>query len=251
MRPVYVHARAGIPPGRVEDLTGGRGTALDRESLITAGQAMSWQSTFTSGPVTAIPLTQASAMVLRAPGRTGPERWHDRFARGLAHKMAGELTIASVTTALLVHANPGEANEDAVLLGSAIDALSRLLTDLNEAQSPDESADRIVADALRTHEALLGGLVRQRVHVRRQKEFTVHTVRSVTRNGSRADLERALARVGLPWPSRAGDGVGEDLGLARWRVAMQLHGHQMWSRTECEDVLVTELWLREPPEARE
>ncbi|SFQ45943.1 hypothetical protein K8Z49_27510 [Actinomadura madurae] len=249
MLPVCVHSRSGVPPGRVDDLTGDLGAVLDKESLITAGQAMSWQSTFTCGAVTAVPLTPASAMIFKTPGPADPQRWHDRFTRGLAHRMAGELTIAAVTTELLGHAAMGDTNEDAVLLGSAIDALGRLLADLTEAQRPEEGADRIVTDAKRTHEALLG-VVRQRVHVRRQKEFTVHTVRSVTKDRNRADLERAVARVGLPWPSRAGQGIGGELGLARWRAAMQAHGHQMWSRTEREDVLVTELWLRDPPEAR-
>lgn len=69
MLPVCVHSRSGVPPGRVDDLTGDLGAVLDKESLITAGQAMSWQSTFTCGAVTAVPLTPASAMIFKTPGR--------------------------------------------------------------------------------------------------------------------------------------------------------------------------------------
>ncbi|MCP9968491.1 hypothetical protein LUX57_27780 [Actinomadura madurae] len=72
MLPVCVHSRSGVPPGRVDDLTGDLGAVLDKESLITAGQAMSWQSTFTCGAVTAVPLTPASAMIFKTPGPGGP-----------------------------------------------------------------------------------------------------------------------------------------------------------------------------------
>jgi hypothetical protein len=41
------------------------------------------------------------------------------------------------------------------------------------------------------------------------------------------------------------------LGLARWRIAMQAQGHQMWCRLEGENALVTELWLRNPQEPRD
>jgi hypothetical protein len=249
--PMLVHARAGVPPSGVEDLAGGDGAALYPDSLVAAGQAMTWQATYVLGAHVAIPLTRASALTLRHPGRTGPEGWHGRFNQGLAHRMAVELTIASVTAGLLGERAVPQGGEDATMLGSAIDGLARLLTDLNEAGGREESRSRIVADAMRTHDVLLGGPASQRVSVRRREGFAVHTVRSVATGLDRSDLERVRARVGLPWPARAGQGLGEDLGLARWLATMQAHGHRMWSRLEGEADLVTELWLADPPAAAE
>ncbi|GGQ22541.1 hypothetical protein [Actinomadura coerulea] len=251
MVPVVVHARAGVPPCGVEDLSGPAGGTLDRETLVAAGQALTWRSVFTSGSLTAIPLTAASAVIIGHDAETPPELWHDRFTRGFAHRMAGELTIASVTAGLLGETVSGNRDEDAKLLGSAIDGLARLLTDLEEACSPGEKADRIVADTVRTHSALLGVLAHQQVSARDQGEFTVHTVRSVARHLTRSDLEPMRARIGLPWPARVTSGVGDQLGLARWRATMQSDGDQMWCRLEAQNVLVTELWLRNPPEPRE
>jgi hypothetical protein len=242
MRPVVVHARAGVPPRGVQDLSTGSGVPLDQASLVVAGQALTWQSAFTSGPITAIPLTVASAVLFA--DASGPDQWHDRFARGVAHRMAGELAIASVTAGLL----GGEAGEDAELLGSAIDGLTRLLIDIERLQAPEQadgSDHQIVADAATTHAALLGTLTDQRISVREHGEFAVHTVRSVSADLGRGDLQRVLVRVGLPWPTHSEAGVGRDLGLARWRATFQAHGHQMWCRVD-ENALVTELWLRDP-----
>ncbi|GAA3973828.1 hypothetical protein GCM10023085_65420 [Actinomadura viridis] len=256
MRHVLVRARAGIPPGRVEDLTSDDGAPLDRDSLVAAGQALSWRSTFTCGPLTAVPLDGTTALII-GPGGTDPEPWqdpepwHDRFARGLAHRMAGELTIASVTAGLLGEAVSRELGEDASLLGSAIEGLAGLLTDLDGARAPDDIADLIVADTVRTHAALLGRPARQQVSARRRGDFTVHTVRSVSGDLARPDLEKARTRVGMPWPTGARNGIGADLGLARWRAVMQARSHQMWCRLEGENALVTDLWLRNAQEPRE
>jgi hypothetical protein len=253
MRPVYVHARAGVPPRRVEDLVGGHGAPLHRDWLVAAGQALTWQSAFTRGPLSAIPLTGTSAVIFRHHGEPGLGGWHARFARGLAHRMAGELTIASVAAGLLNGDRSGDGPaEDAELLGSALEGLSRLLIDLDEARAL-ESAEEILADAVRTHTALLDGIIAQRVSAHAQGDFTVHTVRSICEGVSRDELERVRTRVGLPWPTREGNrnGVGGELGLARWLTAVQLHGHQMWGRLEGENSLVTELWLRRPPARRE
>ncbi|TDD85606.1 hypothetical protein E1293_10900 [Actinomadura darangshiensis] len=247
----FVHSQAGVPPSRVEDLASGDGTAVDRHPLVVAGQALTWQTTFTSGSATAVPVSGASAVVFNHDDGTGQGRWNRRFARGFAHRMAGELTIASVTVGLLDETAGAEADEDAEMLGSAVDGLARLLTDLEDSQAPEESADRIVADALSTHAALMGPLIEQRVTVRQRDEFTVHTVRSVSADLRGPALERLRARVGLPWPARVENGVGVDLGLARWCTTMQVNGHQMWSRLEEGTALVTDLWLRSPPEPRE
>ncbi|HEY8482063.1 MAG TPA: hypothetical protein VIL71_19725 [Spirillospora sp.] len=251
MLPVVVYARAGVPPSRIEDLTGPDQAELDRDSLVAAGQALTWRSVFTSGKRTAIPLTAASAVLVGRDEGVIAETWHDRFTRGLAHRMAGELTIASVTASLIGDAVRGQRGEDAELLGSAIEGLGRLLTDLEEVRAPGEKAERIVADTVRTHAALLGSLAHQQVTSREEGEFTVHTVRSVSRHLTRSDLEPMRTRVGLPWPAHVTDGVGDHLGLARWRTTMQADGDQLWCRLEAQNALVTELWLRTPPERRE
>ncbi|TDC42550.1 hypothetical protein E1281_36070 [Actinomadura sp. KC345] len=248
MLPVVVHARAGVQPGGVEDLSCSGEAGLDRDSLVAVGQALTWRSVFTSGELTAIPLTTASAVLVGRDEGTPPETWHDRFTRGLAHRMAGELTIASVTANLIGEAVRGQGSEDAELLGSAIDGLSRLLTDLEEMRAPDVKAERIVADTVQTHTALLGTLAHQQVSAREQGAFTVHTVRSVSRHLTRSDLEPMRARIGLPWPAYVTDGVGDHLGLARWRTTMQSAGDQLWCRLEAQNALVTELWLRSPRE---
>ncbi|MEU9021774.1 hypothetical protein [Actinomadura sp. NPDC048394] len=240
-----VQAQAGTPPGGVEELIGAGDAALDRDSLVVAGQALTWQTTFTSGSLTAVPLNETSAMVFSRVGGTGSGQWHERFARGLGHRMAGEITVASVTAGLLDEA-AGMA-EDSEMLGSAIDGLARLLTEVEEAQMMEVSAARIVADTLSTHAALMGALTDQQVSERRQGDFTIHTVRSTSAGLPRPALERARARVGLPWPTQVENGLGSDLGLARWCTAMQAHGHQMWSRLEDEGILVTDLWLRNHP----
>ncbi|WP_329246127.1 hypothetical protein OG417_51075 [Actinoallomurus sp. NBC_01490] len=250
MRPVLIYAQEGFLPRGVEDLTAGVGLAVDHDSLVAAGQALTWRSTFTVGSIIAVPLTETSAVIVDFGGERGPERWSDRFARGLGHRLAGELTIASVTAGLLVGAAMGDAAEDAKLLGSAIDGLTGLLTDLEHIWMPEETAERIVADTVQTHLALLGSVADQRVSVRPRGDFTVHSVRSLSGELGRADLERVRPRVGLPWPARAGDGVGGDLGLARWCKAMQVRGHQMWCRLEDDKALVTDLWLRNRPEER-
>lgn len=241
--PVLVHAQEGLPPRGVEDLTGGGGAVLDRDLLVAAGQAMTWQAPYAIGSLVAIPLTRASAVTFHHPERAGVERWHDRFSRGLAHRMAVELTIASVTAGLLDEVATAQAGEDAAMLGSAIDGLARLLADLQGARRSEDIRSMIVADTMRTHDALLGGAACQRVSVRRNGDFVVHTVRSASRRLERGDLEGVRARVGLPWPALVGDVVGEDLGLARWRATMQARGHQLWSRLEGKDTLVTELWF--------
>jgi hypothetical protein len=235
----------------VEDLSAPGAGRLDEDSLVAAGQALTWRSVFTSGSLTAIPLTAASAVLIGHDGTTQPELWHDRFTRGLAHRMAGELTIASVTAGLIGDAVRGAWGEDAELLGSAIDGLARLLTDLEEVRSPGVKADRIVADTVRTHTALLGTVTHQHVSVREHGDFTVHTVRSVCRDLTRSELEPMRARIGLPWPARVTTGVGDQLGLARWRATMQSDGDRLWCRLEAQNALVTELWLRNPPERPE
>ncbi|KAB2385929.1 hypothetical protein [Actinomadura montaniterrae] len=229
----------------MDDLTSENGTALDPDTLVVAGQALTWQAPFTSGPLTALPLTETSAVVFGNDDAVDPTRWHDRFARGLTHRMAGEITIATVSRGLLDEvAGEHEENE---MLGSAIDGLAQLLTELEEAQGREAPAARIVADACNTHAALMGTLTDQRTSVRSEGGFTVHTVRSTSADLRRPALERVRARVGLPWPTRRGDGVGGELGLARWCTVMQMSGHQMWSRLEHEAVLVTDLWLRNHP----
>ncbi|MGI8330910.1 hypothetical protein ACRYCC_13170 [Actinomadura scrupuli] len=251
MRPLVVHSRAGLPPRGVQDLNGGDGASLDQAALVTVGQALTWQSTFSSGPVMAVPLTGASALVLADRPRAGAEQWHDRFARGLAHRMAGELTIASVTAGLLgaAAADTGDAGEDEELLGSAIDGLMRLLGDLERAEATADLG-QIVADAARTHLVLLGRVTDQQISCREHEDFALHTVRSVSGELQGDDLERVRGRIGLPWPARTETGLGPDLGLARWRATVEAHGHQMWCRVEDGRTLVTELWLRNPPRDR-
>ncbi|MEU6037471.1 hypothetical protein ABZ801_18890 [Actinomadura sp. NPDC047616] len=251
MQPVVVYARAGIPPRGVEDLSGPGGTCLDRDSLVAAGQALTWRAAFACGPVAAIPLTAATAVLVDAVAGREPEQWHDRFARGAVHRMAGELTILSVTAGLLAETAGRRRDEDVELFGSAVEGLAGLLVAMQEPQISGERADRIVADTIRTHGALLGGLTRQRVTVRRRGDFTVRTVRSVSEDLTRPELERARTRIGLPWPTRVDNGLGDHVGLAGWRATMQANGDQMWCRVEGEHTLVTELWLRnsrEPPE---
>ena len=245
-RPILVHARTGSPPSGVDDLECGDGAPLDRDALGAAGQALVWQSPFTLGSVLAVPLTRASAVTFDHPEPAGVERWHERFVRGFAHRMAIELTIASVTAELVGETDAAQPGEDAQMLTSAITGLTRLLGDLETVRGPEECTGMIVADTVRTHDALLGGPGAQEVSARRRGAFTVHAVRSVPRRPECCDMEEARARVGLPWPTRVGGGIGEDLGLARWRATMQAHGHQLWSRLDERNALVTELWLRDP-----
>ncbi|MDL4772966.1 MULTISPECIES: hypothetical protein [Thermomonosporaceae] len=243
MHPLLVHTRVEVPPRGVQDLTVDDGLVAGRDSLVAAGQALTWRSRFTSGSRTAIPLSATCAVVV-AREEPAREDWHDRLIRGLAHRLAGELTIATFCAGGRDVSAPEEAAEDAELLASAIDGLGRLLADLEDTQTPEETADRIVADAVGTHLALVGAVADQQVTVRHGAEFTVHSVRSVSADMTRSDLEEARSRIGLPWPAQAGTSVGEELGLARWCIAMQLRGHQMWCRLEGDDALVTDLWLR-------
>ncbi|GLZ08380.1 hypothetical protein Acsp03_58460 [Actinomadura sp. NBRC 104412] len=249
MPPLIVRARGGTQPRDVDDVLGGT-QRLSREALVAAGQALTWQWMFTHGRFTAIPLDRAVAVLLTDSGGGGPEGWHERFTRGLAHRVAGELTIAAVAAGLLSERS-GEGDgadyaDDAELLGSAIGGLFDVCTDLGEGGHGENPAERIVRDAARTHEALMGTPLRQRISVRWRDGFAVHTVRSVSGNLGRAALEEIRGRIGLPWPSRDGDQVGPDLGVVRWRAAMQARGEQMWCRLEGENALVTELWLRSP-----
>ncbi|MFG2084851.1 MULTISPECIES: hypothetical protein [unclassified Spirillospora] len=244
-----MHARTGSPPTGVEDLECGDGSPPDRDALVAAGQALTWQSPFTLGSVLAVPLTRASAVTFDHPELAGVDRWHDRFLRGFAHRMAIELTIASVTAELVGETAEAQPGEDVRMLGSAITGLGQLLKDLGVVRRPEECKSMIVADTMRTHDVLLGGLGSQEVSLRRRGAFAVHTVRSVPQRPERCDLDVARAQVGLPWPTRVGGGIGEDLGLARWRTTMQALGHQVWSRLEERDALVTELWLRDLAEA--
>lgn len=243
MHPRFVHARVESPPRGVQDLT--VDDAADPDSLVAAGQALTWRARFTAGSRTAIPLSDTCALVVEHE-EPAPEGWHDRFVRGLAHRLAGELTIATFGAGERPAPVSGEDADCAELLGSAIDGLGRLLADLEDAQTPEETAERMVADTAGTHLALLGAVTDQQVAVRQEAGFTVHSVRSVAAGATRADLERARSRVGLPWPSQAGASVGEELGLARWCTAMQVRGHQMWSSLQDDDALVTDLWLRDP-----
>ncbi|KAB2388846.1 hypothetical protein [Actinomadura montaniterrae] len=158
------------------------------------------------------------------------------------------MTIASVTAGLLDEA--AGMTEDSEMLGCVVDGLAWLLTEVEEAQMMEVPAARIVADTLSTHAALVGALTDEQVSERRQGDFTIHTVRSTSAGLRRPALERARARDGLPWPTRVENGLGSDLGLARWCTAMQAHGHQMWSRLEDEATLVTDLWLRNHPASR-
>jgi hypothetical protein len=248
MHPQFVHARLDSPPRGVQDLivddTADRDSLAD--SLVAAGQALTWRARFTAGSRTAIPLSATCAVVVEREEPAPTEGWHDRFVRGLAHRLAGELTIATFGAGDRAAAAPAEDADCTELLGSAIDGLGRLLADLEDAQTPEETAERMVADTAGTHQALLGAVADQRVAVRQEAGFTVHSVRSVAEGATLADLERARVRVGLPWPSQAGTSVGEELGLARWCTAMQVRGHQMWSRLQGDDALVTDLWLRDP-----
>ncbi|MEV5751286.1 hypothetical protein AB0L00_25985 [Actinoallomurus sp. NPDC052308] len=250
MLPTVVHAKAGSPPRGVEDLSGDGEDSLDRESLILAGQALTWQSVFSSGPLTAIPLSGTSALLVRHDGETRPEEWHDRFVLGLVHRMKGELSIAAVTARLLAEAADEDSGEDTELLASAIDGFAGLLGELEEERRPGGLAEQMVRDVLRTHAALLG-LVHQQVSVRRHEEYTIHTIRSVSAHLTRSEIERLGRQVGLPWPARPKNGIGRDLGMARWRTTMESQRHQMWCRVEKKNVLVTELWLRGPQERSE
>jgi hypothetical protein len=244
MHPQFVHARVEAPPRGVQDLTVDT-AAADPDSLVAAGQALTWRARFTAGSRTAIPLSATCAVVVERE-EPPPEGWYGRFIRGLAHRLAGELTIATFGAGGRDAPASGDDADCAELLGSAIDGLGRLLADLEDAQTPEETAERIVADTAGTHLALLGAVADQRVAVRHEAGFTVHSVRSVAADTTRADLERARSRIGLPWPSQAGTSVGEGLGLARWCTAMQVRGHQMWSRLQGDDALVTDLWIRDP-----
>lgn len=247
MRATVVHARAGYPPGGVEDLSVTGQDALDRDSLVIAGQALTWQSVFSCGPITAVPVSSTCALLVRHNEDAGLDKWHDRFTLGLAHRMKGELSIAAVTAKLLAEAAGGDSGEDAELLASAIDGFAALLADLEVKRAPEGTGDRIVADALRTHTVLLGsGLENQQVSVREHGEFTIHTVRSGSAHLTRSELEGLRAQIGLPWPTRPKNGVGRDLGMARWRTTVQSQRHQMWCRVEETNALVTELWLRAP-----
>src|SRR5581483_6416472 len=116
----------------------------------------------------------------------------------------GELTIASMAAGEITAA------EDMELLGSAIDGMGWLLTDLEDVRVPDP--DAIVTDSTRTHLALLGRVGDHRVSVADIGGFTVHTVRSRAVARQRADLERARGRIGLPWPTRVETTVGRELG---------------------------------------
>jgi hypothetical protein len=246
-----VRAAAGCPPSSVGDLSVNGPGALDQDSLVVAGQALTWQSVFSYGPLTAVPVSSTSALLVRHDGEAGPEQWHDRFALGLAHRMKGELSIAAVTARLLTEAVDGYSREDAELLTSAIDGFTALLADLEVVSAPEDIAEWIVADALRTHTVLLGdGLVHQQVSSQEYGEFTIRTVRSDSAHRTRSELERLRTQVGLPWPTRPKNGVGRDLGMARWRSTVQGHRHQMWCRVEGKNALVTELWLRNPEEPR-
>jgi hypothetical protein len=242
MHPQFVHSRGESPPRGVEDLT--VDTAADRDSLVAAGQALIWRARFTAGSRTAIPLSATCAVVVECE-EPAWEGWHERFARGLAHRLAGELTLATFGAGEEAVPAAGGDADCTKLLGSAIDGLGRLLADLEDAQTPEETVERMVADTADTHLALLGAVADQRVAVRREAGFTVHSVRSFAAGATWADLERARSRVGLPWPSQAGTSVGAELGLARWCTAMQVRGNQMWSRLQDGDALVTDLWLRD------
>lgn len=186
-------------PGGVEDLDGDGPVPLHRDWLVIAGQAMIWQAPFTSGRLTAVPMDGASAVLVRTESGAGLNRWHDRFARGPAHRMAGEPAIASVTAGLLGEAGRAECGEEAGLLDSALEGLTRLPADPSDARMSMETADRIVADTVCTHKALIGGIIHQSVTVTERPGFTVHTVRSVTDEMSTAELERIRERIGLPW----------------------------------------------------
>ncbi|WP_433183013.1 hypothetical protein [Actinoallomurus sp. CA-150999] len=246
MRSTVVRARAGSPPRGVEDLSGDDEDHLDRESLVLAGQALTWQSVFSSGALTAVPLSGTSALLVRLDEETRPEEWHDRFVMGLVHRMKGELSIAAVTARLLAEAAGEDSGDDTELLASAIDGFVGLLGELEEARTPEGLAEQMVRDVLRTHTALLNGLEHQQVSVREHEEFTIHTVRSASAHLTRSELERLGRQVGLPWPARPKNGLGRDLGMARWRATVQSQRHQMWCRVEKKNVLVTELWFREP-----
>lgn len=246
MLPLVVYAPTGVPPSGVADLSARNGSSVDRDGLVAAGQALTWQWPFGYGARIAIPLDATTAVVVGDGRGTGMDLWYERFARGLAHRIAGELTIASVSAGLLGETLGSESGEGVGLLGSAIEGLGRVLGDVDDMWNPAKAADQIVSDAVRTHVALLSGPADQRVTVREDGEFTVHTVWSVSAHLARADLERIRTRIGLPWPARTRNGVGPDLGLVRWRATLQAHGGQMWCRLEGENVLVTELWLRAP-----
>lgn len=250
MRPVIVRSRAGDPPAGLGDLITDDAMPEDQHALVIAGQSMIWQWILTSGGLTAIPLSLSKAVLVHADGGCGAERWFDRFARGLAHRIAGELAVASVITRSLRADAEGEAAQDAGMLVSALDDLEELLGDLEHVRVPADAPLRIVDDTVRTHAALLGADADQRVSVRRNTSFTIHTVRSVAGDLTRSELERARERIALPWPTRTRNGVGTDLGLTRWRAAMWARGSQLWSRLEGENVLVTELWLRDPGDGR-
>jgi hypothetical protein len=257
MRPVVVHARGRIQPRSVEDLSDGA-QPLARDALVAAGQALTWQWMFNRGAFTAIPLSRAAAVLVARDPHDGLTDWHERFTRGLAHRMAAELTIASVAAGLMSEApGPRQAGEDraddnAELLDSAIEGLLGVFTDLSDGHRTEDIADRVVADTVRTHAALVGTPLRQRTSVERQDGFAVHTVRTASGVLSPSDLEEIRGRVGLPWPARDGERYGRDLGLVRWRATMQARGEQMWCWQERGrggeegNVLVTRLWLRSP-----
>lgn len=240
MHPVVVHAPLRNPPYGVADLSGPAGTRPGSDALVAAGQALTWRAPFTCGPHTAVPLAGAAAVLVDRAADPGAEQWHDRFVRGLIHRLAGELTVISMTAGLL-----GEtARDDAEPIGSAVSGLTRLVDDMNEARRHDESADRIVADTIGTHAALLGEPAEQDVSVRERDGFTVNTVRSVFPDLAPDEVERARSRIGLPWPARVGGVVGGHVGLARWRESMEAAGDRMWCRLDADGALVTELWLR-------
>ena len=265
MHPVVVHARVRNPPSGVEDLSG---PGLDRDALVAAGQALTWRAAFSRGPHTAIPLTGSTAVLVDRTGDAGPEAWHARLTHGLIHRVAGEVTVMSMTAGLRDEPEPpreddatgegdsaGEsgaaggdfAGEDEDPVRSAVHGLTRLVADMDRVRTHAGAADQIVAETLRTHAALLGPSVRQDVSVRKEDDFTVSTVRSTSPDLTRDELERARSRIGLPWPARRDTLVGNHVGLALWREPMEAAGDEMWCRLDGDNALVTELWLRNSP----
>lgn len=246
-RQITVDTETGLPPSGPGDLRSANGP-VEEAVLVVAGQALTWRTVHRVGSAMAIPVAPGRAIVLI--GDLGPEAelWQRAYGRGFAHRMAGELTVASVTAGSLAQ----DLGEDGELLGSAIQTLGALVAELEEiggarvlGTDPAELPDMIVHDAARTHAALLGPLSDQRIEVRTEGEFSVHSVASEPDSAvEAADLERARARVGLPWPSRMATSLGRDLGLARWHAVMQGRDDRMWCRVDDGTVLVTELWVR-------